>query len=142
MSKENKKLTKFVNKSTKYMTKLRDTILVLEEKFDRVSLENAKLLYQNKALTSDSLNERQKQKLAEAVYSAETIEEAKVIFETLQNTVGSTSRKQQPNSLSEAVEKTSSVILAARNNKSNLSESNKANPTLQRWKFLAGIDKN
>ena len=142
VSRENKKLTKFVNESTKHITKLRDAILVLKEKFDKASLENAKLLYQNKALTSDSLNERQKQKLAEAVRSAETIEEAKVIFETLQNTVGSTSRKQQPNSLSEAVEKTSSVILSARNNKSNLSESNNASPTLERWKFLAGIDKN
>ena len=121
------------------MTKLRDAILVLEEKLEKVSLDNAKLLYQNKALTSDSLNERQKERLAEAVVNAETIEEAKVIFETLQNTVGSTSRKQQPNSLSEAVQKSSSVILSAR---SHSSGGQKTNPTLDRWKFLAGIDKN
>ena len=138
LTKQNTKLTKTLNKSGKYITRLRDAVLVLEEKLDRTSINNARLLYQNKALTSDSLNERQKQALVEAVSNAETIEEAKVIFETLQNTVGSTSRKSQPNSLSEAVQKTSSVILSAR--KENSSRQNN-NPTLERWKFLAGIDK-
>ena len=99
-----------------------------------------KLLYQNKALSSDSLNERQKQKLAEAISNAESIEEAKVIFETIQSTVGSTSNKSQPNSLSEAVQKSSSVILSAR--KQQTSSRENSSPTLNRWKFLAGIDKN
>ena len=136
--KRNTKLTKALNKSTKFVTKLRDAVVLLEKKLDEASMANAKLLYQNKALDSDSLNERQKQKLVEAVSNAETIEEAKVIFETLQNTVGSTSRKTQPNSLSEAVQKSSSVILSARKNNP---ERQTSNPTLNRWKFLAGIDK-
>ena len=136
---QNQKLTSTLNKSASYMTRLKDVVVTLEEKLDKASVDNAKLLYQNKAFTSDSLNERQKQKLAEAVSNAETIEEAKVIFETLQNTVGSTSRKTQPNSLSEAVQKTSSVILSSRKNDS--SRESKLNPTLNRWKFLAGIDK-
>ena len=136
--KRNTKLTKALNKSTKFVTKLRDAVVILEEKLDKASVANAKLLYQNKALDSDSLNERQKQKLVEAVSNAETIEEAKVIFETLQNTVGSTSRKPQPNSLSEAVQKSSSMILSARKENSG---GQKTNPTLSRWKFLAGIDK-
>ena len=138
VTKQNNKLTNTLNKSSKYITKLRDAILVLKEKLDKNSLDNAKLLYQNKALTSDSLNERQKQKLAEAVTNAETIEEAKVIFETLQNTVGSTSRKKQPNSLSEVVQRSSSMILSSRAEKPS---DQKNNPTLNRWKFLAGIDK-
>jgi len=95
-------------------------------------------LYQNKAMTSDSLNERQKVKLVEAVSNAESIEEARVIFETLQSTVGSTSRKSRPKSLSEAIEKPSSMILSARKQNS---RSQKPNPTLNRWKTLAGIDK-
>jgi len=136
---QNQKLTSTLNKSASYMTRLKDVVVTLEEKLDKASVDNAKLLYQNKAFTSDSLNERQKQKLAEAVSNAETIEEAKVIFETLQNTVGSTSRKTQPNSLSEAVQKTTSVILSSRKNDS--SRESKSNPTLNRWKFLAGIDK-
>ncbi len=136
--KVNTKLLNKANKSAKLSQKLKEAVEQLQEKLDNVNLTNAKLLYQNKALESDSLNERQKQALVEAVSNAETIEEAKVIFETLQNTVGSTSRKQQPNSLSEAVQKSSSVILSARKHKP---ERQNSNPTLDRWKFLAGIDK-
>ena len=138
VTKQNKKLIKTLNKSSKYMTKLRDIVLTLEEKLDKTNLFNAKLLYQNKALDNDSLNERQKQKLVEAISNAETIEEAKVIYGTLQNTVGSTSRNKQPKSLSEAVQRSSSVILSAR--KENPGKQ-KIDPTLDRWKFLAGIDK-
>ena len=138
VTKQNEKLIKTLNKSSKYMTKLRDIVLTLEEKLDKTNLFNAKLLYQNKALDNDSLNERQKQKLVEAISNAETIEEAKVIYGTLQNTVGSTSRNKQPKSLSEAVQRSSSVILSAR--KENPGKQ-KIDPTLDRWKFLAGIDK-
>ena len=129
---------KKVERSAELTERLKDAVEQLQEKLGRVNLANAKLLYQNKALDSVSLNERQKQALAEAVSNAETIEEAKVIFETLQNTVGSTSRKPQPNSLSEAIEKSSSMILSARKENSG---GQKINPTLNRWKFLAGIDK-
>ena len=119
--------------------KLQDVVGVLKEKLETSSLLNAKLLYQNKALNSASLNERQKHKLVEAVSNANSIEEAKVIFETLQNAVGSTNPAKQPKSLSEAIQKNSSMILSGR--KENSAEQNN-NPTLTRWAFLAGIDKN
>ena len=116
---------------------MKDVIMRLKEKLDSSSLTNAKLLYQNKALNSDSLNERQKQKLVEAISSADTIEEAKVIFETLQSTVGSTSRKKRPKSLGEAVEKSSSMILSSGRIRGTTRQ--KPDPTIDRWKFLAGI---
>ena len=135
---ETQELYETLEKTRNIALKLQKAVGVLEEKLDKANVMNTKLLYQNKALDSDSLNERQKQKLAEAISNAETVEEAKVIFETLQNTVGSTSSKTQPNSLSEAVQKSSSVILSA----SKRQQSRKtSNPTLNRWKFLAGIDK-
>ena len=134
----NKKLVKATNKSAKFITKLRNGVITLEEKLDQANLLNAKLLYQNRALENDSLNERQKENIVEAVSNAETIEEARVIYETLQNTVGSTSRKTQPNSLSEAIQKSSSVILSSRRESE---RGQKQDPTLTRWKFLAGIDK-
>jgi len=136
----NKEMLGSLEQARDYMTRLRDTVVVLKEKLDDMSVSNARLLYTNKALESASLNERQKNKLVEAISNAETIEEAKVIFETLQNAVGSTSRKQQPKSLSEAVQKPSSMILAGRSN--SRSRSRKESPTFDRWKFLAGIDKN
>jgi hypothetical protein len=136
--KENNKLQESVSKAKTHMIKLRDTVLVLDKKLQESNLNNAKLIYQNKALNSDSMNERQKRKLVESILNAETIEEAKVIFETLNNTVGSTSRNSQPNSLSEAVQKSSSMILSSRRNDSSTGQ--KINPMYNRWKSLAGID--
>ena len=139
LSSKNKKLNKTLNEAKKQLLKSRDIILILKEKLEEYGITNAKLLYQNKALSSDSLNERQKDRLVETISKASTVEEAKVIFETLQSTVGSTSRKSQPKSLSEAVEKSSSMILSTR--RKNNSTTQKNNPTLDRWKFLAGINK-
>ena len=140
ISNEKEHLQESLHEAKDMILTLRDTVLALKEKLDSSSLTNAKLLYQNKALNSDSLNERQKEKLVEAISCADTIDEAKVIFETLQSTVGSTSRKKQPKSLGEAVEKSSSFVLSARRNSAR--QNKKDDPTLQRWKFLAGIDKN
>ena len=138
ISNENIKLQNSLVEAKDHMIKLKETLLVLQDKLEESNLNNAKLLYQNKALNSDSMNERQKHKLVESISNAESIEEAKVIFETLNNTVGSTSRKSQPNSLSEAVQKNSSMILSSRKKNS----ASQSNPAYDRWKFLAGIDKN
>ena len=59
----------------------------LKEKFDVVNTSNAKLLYINRTLDCGSLNERQKKKIVEAIAKADDAKEAKVIYETLQNTV-------------------------------------------------------
>ena len=100
-----------------------------------VNLQNARLLYINKALSSDSLNGRQKDKLVEAISNSKTVEEAKVIYETLQGAVGEqreTSRA--PKSLSEAVTKRSSALLKGSEAKP------KKDPNLDRMKRLAGIN--
>ena len=138
LTQENKTLKQQLNEIKVQMSKIRNVANTLKENIDQTNLTNAKLLYQNKALNSDSMNERQKNKLVEALNNAETVEEAKVIFDTLENTVGSTSRKSQPKSLVEAVEKSSSIVYASR--KQRIAEQ-KQPPAYDRWKFLAGIDK-
>ena len=135
---KNKKLADSLKEAKRIIYKLRDTAMLLKEKLDSVNLSNAKLIYTNKALTSDSLNERQKNKLAEAISNADNIEEAKVIFETLQSTVGSTSHKSQPKSLGEVIQRPSSMILSSRTNRT---ERQKVNPVYNRWRSLAGIEK-
>ena len=135
---KNDKLHSLLVDAKDQLTKLKDITLTLRQKLEESNLTNAKLIYQNKALNSASLNERQKNKLVEAVSNAESIEEAKVIFETLQSTVGSTSRKTRPKSLSEAIEKPSSMILSGP--RRTISRPKKESPMLNRWKTLAGID--
>ena len=61
--------------------------------------------------SDNSLNEQQKNKIADMVGNARSVEEAKTIFETLQKTVANV-RSNKAQSLSEVVTRRSSVILA------------------------------
>ena len=107
----------------------------LKESFEKVKLDNTKLMYTNKALMNDSLNERQKQKIAESLSSAKNEEQAKIIFETLsQSAVGS--NRVAPKSLSEAVEKRSLLTVAPRRKES---KETIEEAISSRWKRLAGI---
>ena len=99
----------------------------------QLNLANAKLVYQNKALSSASLNERQKIKIVESISNADSVEEAKVIYETLQSAVGSSRNSKSPQSLREAVEKPSPTLPRRR-------EAHSAqNPHFDRMRALAGI---
>ena len=83
----------------------------LKNKLNESNLTNAKLLYQNRILNSVSLNERQRDKIVEAISNATTVEEAKLIFETLQSAVGSFIKKKLPKSLNEVVSRSSSAFI-------------------------------
>jgi hypothetical protein len=111
----------------------KNMLMLLKEKLDDVNLSNAKLLYTNRVLGSTSLNERQKNKIVEALSKADSVEGAKVIYDTLQSAVGS-ERKRAPKSLSEAVTKNSSMMLSSRK------EGKQYNSVSSRWKALAGIN--
>ncbi len=112
---------------------LKSIAVQISEKLTEINTTNAKLVYKNRILESSSLNERQKTKLVEAVSKANSTEEAKVIFETLQESLSSTEQK-APKNLSEAVSKNSQLVL-----KSNKKESQVSNSAAERMKRLAGI---
>lgn len=116
--------------------KYEQAILSLKESLDEMGIQNARLLYSNKALTSNSLNGRQKDKIVEAISKAKTVEEAKVVFETLQETVGGEAKVKTstPNSLTEAVTRRSSTLV------SHTDEKPQADPRLERMKRLAGLN--
>ena len=95
-------------------------------------MSNARLLYTNRILRNTSLNERQKNKIVEAISNAGSVTEARTIYDTLESTVQSTP-KRGPQSLSEAINRPSSVIRATRK------ESTPSDPIADRMKKLAGI---
>ena len=121
-----------INENNKY----KEIILQLKDAINEVSLQNAKLLYTNKTLSDISLNERQKNQIVEAISKASTVEESKVIYDTLQSSVGVSKprRERKPESLSEAVNRRSSTLLSVRKE-----EKPQFNPHLDRMKKLAGI---
>ena len=115
----------------------KSAIIQLKEKFDAVNTSNAKLLYINRTLDCGSLNERQKKKIVEAIAKSEDAKQAKVIYETLQNTV-ETSHKKSPQSLSEAVNRKSSLLVRAREEQRTTTS---ADIFAERMQRLAGINK-
>lgn len=85
----------------------RSAIDKITQRLAEVNLSNAKLLYTNRILNNASLNERQKSEIVESITGAGSVDEAKTIFETLQNAVLSseTPKRSAPNTLSEAVKR-------------------------------------
>ncbi len=116
------------------MEEQKDSIQKLTTTLEELSLQNAKLLYINEVLKTDSLNERQKQIAVEALQEVKSVEHAKTVFDTLQSTVVSTKRQTgRPESLSEVVSNKTSIKMPRRK------ETKLNNPHENRWKLLAGI---
>ena len=113
----------------------KELILKMKDRLSEINISNAKLLYTNRVLTSDSLNERQKNKIVEAISNSQTVEEARMIFDTLQSAVG-TASKAEPKSLSEAVSRINSITLPRRQR-----TGRKSDVAVERMKILAGISK-
>ena len=117
--------------------RLHGAISDMKANLEEALVQNARLLYSNKVLRDASLNERQKNKIVEAIARAESLKEAKSLYETLKEaTVGAT--KKAPQSLSESVNRRSNLshVLPRRKQETlneNLSFSD-------RMKKLAGID--
>ena len=133
--KQNKILEKKLKTMSEGVEEMRAFADKVKDTLSEVNLQNARLLYTNKTLNSDSLNWRQKDKIVEAISNSKTVEEAKVIYETLQGAVGErVKQKHAPKSLSEAVTKRSSALLKGSEAKQ------EADPKLDRMKRLAGIN--
>jgi len=112
--------------------KLKGLVIKSSKILEDLSLSNAKLVYKNQILDSDSLNERQKEQIVEAISKVKTVDEAKVVYETLQSGVGS-QKKKAPKSLSEAVNKSTMSVI--RRNKDVVRDDS----ALKRNQKLAGI---
>lgn len=112
--------------------KLKDTLQSLNEVFEDLVLQNAQLVYTNKVLEVSSLNERQKENIVGAIRESKSAEEAKVVFETLQNAVSSNGNK-GPRSLNEVFSKNSTKTISRKET------NNETLPVATRWKTLAGI---
>ena len=83
------------------------------------------------------MNERQKEKIVEAVRNANTVEETKVLFETLQSAVGAR-RGRRSESLREAVNRptaTTTMLLSAKRD----TDTSTVDPNMDRMLRLAGL---
>lgn len=136
LQESNKKLKNGLKNSIKLNESLNDKLAKFEQKLLESRFLNYKLLYTNKALSDASLNERQKNKIAESISNAKTAEEVKLLYETLKSTMrDGTSNSRSPKSLSEAVERRSSSLLL----RGSRAEPKKHDDYAERMKKLAGL---
>ncbi len=137
LNESNEKLEEVLSENKNLKEELvnyQSTMEELKENLYAVNLSNARLLYTNRVLRNSSLNERQKNKIVEAISGAGSVAEAKTIYETLQSTVEA-KPKRSPQSLSEAIGNRSSVLTASRKETKATSQ----DPLADRMRRLAGI---
>ena len=123
-------------KILKEYRELKSVALDVSKKFEGINLSNAKLVYKNRVLESHSLNERQKENLVESISKAKSINEAKVIFETLQSSISTNSKGHAPSNLREAMSKNNRLVLKSNSNSKNKQADSSVS---DRMKKLAGI---
>lgn len=133
---KNKLLTEENARLLKEHQEMKATALEFAKQIEQMNVQNAKLYYKNQALGSVSLNERQKSQIVEAISKADSVDEVKIIFETLQSAVGSVKTNKEPKSLSEAVTRNSGFSIRTREKEEPVSS-----PAFDRWSKLAGIKK-
>lgn len=119
--------------------KLKRVLRKIKGKLEETNLQNARLLYANRVLNDTSLNEQQKSKVVDMVREAKSVDEAKMIFDTLQKTMAGAQNKSSSQSLSEVVSRRSSVILTS--NRHQDEQPTDSDPTYNRWATLAGMKK-
>jgi len=135
LQKENKTLTSAARKLQMQTEKYETAFDTLQEKLETMNVSNAKLLYINQALENASLNERQKRKIVEAISKADTVQEAKIVFDTMNEAVSTSLDVRKDSTLNEVVSRRSSLLVAARNEQ----PTKDANPMYNRMQKLAGI---
>jgi hypothetical protein len=116
---------------------LRTVLDDMKGKLEEMILQNARLIYSNKVLRDASLNERQKDKIVEAIAKAETLKEAKALYTTLKETTVGT-KQAGPKSLSESVQR--KQVLSAHLPRRKQENLNEELDFATRMKKLAGLD--
>jgi hypothetical protein len=109
-----------------------ETIAILKSELNEINLLNAKLLYANKIFKAKNLNEAQKVKVLGAFDKAETVKEAKIVFETLNESFKSVRKTVNEGIIGSA----SKATLVPKTSKKPIVESDEM---VNRFKKLAGI---
>jgi len=136
LEEQNAMLNETVQKNNDTLAQAKQIIQEMKNKMNDINLLNARLFYTNKILESKELNTRQKDRIVESLANAKTIEETKLVYQTLKESVGST-KETAPKSLVETVNRTRSLVLSAQKRE----EKKEAAPMYENWKKLAGINK-
>jgi hypothetical protein len=114
------------------LNKYRSAVQTLREQLEDLNLFNAKLLYVNKLLQNKSLQESQKKSIIKALDQANSLNEAKMLYKSLTESLSNTGSK----TISESRTRGSSSRATTSS-----SSAPKAMTEVNRWATLAGLNK-
>jgi prolyl oligopeptidase PreP (S9A serine peptidase family) len=108
----------------------------LKAELNEVNLLNAKLLYTNKIFKAKNLNESKKVKVLKAFDKAKSVDQAKTIFETLNEGITSSVTT---SSINESIKKGSASKASGLEPKANVQPIIESNDVYNRMRKLAGL---
>jgi len=133
---ELKQANKFKKHAEQKYEKIQSLALQMKEQLESTLVSNARLFYINEVLKNNRLNAKQKQQLTESLSEAESVDHAKMIYETLKKTLDNGSfKKNRGNTLNEVVSRPSGLLPRRAHKKGN-----KETDFAERMKKLAGIN--
>jgi len=124
------KLSRMNRSQNEKLNKYRSAVQTLREQLEELNLFNAKLLYVNKLLQNDNINESQKKSVIKALDEAKSLTEAKTLYKSLTETF-----QRKKGSLNESARFGSS----SRTTSSASASSTKPVGEMDRWQKLAGL---
>ena len=130
----NRAAKKVVNENRALKSKLaqnKKEVAEIKQQLLEMNLFNAKLLYANKLMQNRDLTLSQQKKIVEGLDNAKTLNEAKLLFESLSSSL--TANKSMNENASKRILSSSSKAVST--SQSRINESNE----LDRWSILAGI---
>ena len=130
----NRAAKKVVNENRALKSKLAQSkreVAEIKQQLTEMNLFNAKLLYANKLMQNRDLTLTQQKKIVEGLDNAKTLNEAKLLFESLSSSL--TANKPMNENASKRILSSSSKAVSS--SQSRINESNE----LDRWSILAGI---
>ena len=114
------------------------TINILKKELNEINILNAKLLYANRIFKDTNVSGTAKVKILEAFDKAETVKEAKLVFEAL----STSTKSKKKNSINEVKRRGSASNLAApKSKRKNSQRIMESDIMVQRFQKLAGIIK-
>ena len=133
---ELKRTSKSKKETELKLERVQSLAVKMKEQLESTLLTNARLFYINEVLKNNRLNTNQKTQLSESLSNAESVEHAKMIYETLKKSLGSASSRKNRNATLNEVVSRPSGLLPRRARK----ETGKEIDFAERMKKLAGID--
>lgn len=129
------------NKSLKLQNnELKSIAIEASKKMPKLAFQNAILHYKNRTLMAGSLNERQKKNIVDALSKVGSVEEAKLVFESLMSSPEKApALKEKPKTLQEITNTKNNVLSYNRSNSEKPVKT--SHPEKNRWQELAGIKK-